>query len=66
MIVENDFIVVVTEQINYGSLATGLASCKKLDDNDALFLCKYLLTGYMEVVRTGIDWHGTMSDIEIT
>ena len=60
---ENDFMVVVTEQISYGTVASGLVNCKKFDDNDALFICKYLLTGYMDVLRAGVEWYGTLNDI---
>ena len=53
----------ITEQVNYGTVASGLANCKKLDENDALYIAKYLLTGYADVLRSGNEWNGTTNDI---
>lgn len=55
----------ITEQVNYGTVASGLANCKKLDENDALYIAKYLLTGYADILRSGNEWNGTTNDIEV-
>ena len=44
----------MSEQVIYGTVANGLVNCKKFDDSDAVFVCKYLLTGYMDIARAGI------------
>lgn len=63
IISEKNFLIVVTEQIIYGTVANGLINCKKFDETDAVFICKYLLTGYMDIARAGIEWYGTTNDI---
>lgn len=54
IIIEKNYLVVVTEQVIYGTVANGLINCRKFDETDAVFVCKYLLTGYMDVARAGI------------
>ena len=34
--------IVVTEQVTFGTVANGLINCKKFDETDAVFVCKYL------------------------
>ena len=65
IISETSFLVVVTEQVTYGTLEAALIQCKKLDENDACFMAKYLLTGFVDAARNGVDWYGTLKDIEI-
>lgn len=54
IITEKNYIVVVTEQVIYGTIANGLINCRKLDETDSVFVSKYLLTGYMDIARAGI------------
>ena len=37
-----------------------------MNDSDSIYIGKYLLTGYMELLRSGTDWKGTVKDVEIT
>lgn len=54
IIIEKNYLIVVSEQVIYGTVASGLINCKKFDETDAVFVCKYLLTGYMDIARAGI------------
>lgn len=43
-----------------------MQKCKKLDDFDAIFLAKIILSSHVELLRAGFDWFGTEEDIEFT
>ncbi len=66
IIVEGGQMAVVQEQVTYGTLDRLLGACKRFDDFDALFITKYLLNGQIDLLRTGVDWFGTINDIEVT
>jgi hypothetical protein len=65
VISQGSSVAVVTEQVTFGTLEMALNQCRKLDESDALYVAKYLLTGYMEAARNGADWYGTVNDVEI-
>ena len=53
----------MTEKVAFANMGQNLKRYKKFDDQDGLFMCKYLLQGHMEALRNGIQWFGTLEDI---
>ncbi len=41
----------VTEEVVYGNFKEALEKCKYLEENDAIFMSKMLLTGHMDLLR---------------
>lgn len=52
-------IFLATEKVIFSNLKSALQKCKKVDDFDAIFLYKMILTVHMELLRAGFDWFGT-------
>ncbi len=61
-----DGLFVTTEQVTYSNMKNALAKCKKLDDFDAVFLSKIILSTHADLLRAGLEWFGTEEDIEFT
>ena len=59
-------MIIVQENCEYGALKKALAKCKRLDDDDSIFVGKILLNGHIDLLRQGINWFGDENDIEIT
>ena len=62
----SDALFIATEQVTFGSLRTAMAKCRKLDDFDAVFLSKVILSVHVELLRAGFSWFGSEEDIEFT
>jgi hypothetical protein len=43
-----------------------LKKVKRFEDEDALYVCKQLLNGHIDMLRTGLCWSGTEADIDVT
>ena len=56
-------MVIVQENCEYGTLKKALARCKRLDDDDSIFVGKILLNGHIDLLRQGINWFGDENDI---
>jgi hypothetical protein len=52
-------VFLTTEQATYNNLRFALEKCKKLDDSDAIFMSKILLSSHVELLRVGVHWFGT-------
>ena len=59
-------LFMATERVTFSTLKTALNKCKKLDDYDAIFLCKVILGVHVDLLRAGFNWFGTEDDIEFT
>ena len=59
-------MVIIQEKCQYGTLKKALAKCKRLDDDDSIFISKMLLNGHIDLLRQGVNWFGDENDIEIT
>lgn len=59
-------LCVATEQATFSTLRHALEKCQKLDDADAIFMCKLILSAHVDLLRGGISWFGTEDDIEFT
>lgn len=57
---------IAQEQANICNLGQALAKCRKLDDNDSIFIAKLLLNAHVDLLRSDFHWFGTEEDIEIT
>jgi hypothetical protein len=57
-------LIVVTEPILYSNLKSALKNCNYLDEPDAIFLTKQILSGYVDLLRADTNWFGTEEDIE--
>lgn len=66
IIVEGIQMALIQEQVSFGTLDKVLANCKRFDDFDAVFIVKYLLNGQIDLLRAGVDWFGTINDMEVT
>ena len=66
IIVQGTTLAIIQEQVIYGTLDKVLATCKRFDDFDALYLIKYFLNALIDLLRTGLDWFGTISDVDVT
>ena len=55
-----------TELVTYSTLRNALQKYRKLDDADAIFIGKMLLTAHVELMKSGFNWFGTEEDIEFT
>ena len=55
--------MVVQEAVPYGTLAQALASCNRLEDDDALSLIKQMLNAHIDLLRVGVVWNGNEQDI---
>ena len=63
---ETNQLLVIQEPAPYGTLANALSRTKRLEDEDALNISKQLLNGHIDMLRTGLCWTGTESDIDVT
>ena len=59
-------MVIVQEFVDYGTLKRALAKCKRLNDDDSVFLTKMILNGHIDMLRAGVTWFGDEGDIEFT
>ena len=59
-------MVIIQEKCQYGTLKKALGKCKRLDDDDSIFISKMLLNGHIDLLRQGVNWFGDENDIEIT
>lgn len=50
---------VSTEQVTFSNLKFALAKCQKLDDSDAVFMSRVLLSAHVDLLRAGLTWFGT-------
>lgn len=61
-----DRAVFITEDAPYGTLGNAMSRCRRLEDNDALFVAKSMLNGHIDMLRNGGQWSGGYNDIEVT
>lgn len=59
----SEVLFIATEQVTFSNLKNALSKCKKLDDSDAVFLSKVLLSTHVDLLRAGFNWFGTEEDI---
>lgn len=59
-------LLLITEQITFGSLKKALSVCQRLDENDSIFLARAMLNGHVEILRADSTWFGNEEDIEFT
>jgi hypothetical protein len=51
-------LILVQESTPYGTLKNALNKCKRLDDDDSVFLAKMMLNGHIDLLRQGVTWFG--------
>lgn len=51
-------LVLVQEFTPYGTLRKALSKCKRLDDDDSVYLSKMILNGHIDLLRSGVNWFG--------
>lgn len=51
-------MVIVQEKCEYGTLKKALTKCKRLDDDDSIFMSKLILNGHIDCLRQGLNWFG--------
>lgn len=59
-------MVIVQEHVPYGTLKKALAKCRRLDDDDSVYISKMILNGHIDLLRSGISWFGDENDIEFS
>lgn len=66
LVSDQSSMLVITEQVTYGTLKRGLSVCEHLDENDSVFIARVLLNGHVDLLREDSNWFGTEEDIEFT
>lgn len=66
VVADQSTVLVITEQVTFGTLKKALASCERLDENDSIFVARALLNGHVDMLRSDSNWFGTEDDIEFT
>ena len=61
--IEQSSVLLITEQVTYGTLKKAMAVCEHLDENDSSFIGRALLNGHVEMLREDCNWFGTEDDI---
>lgn len=49
--IEQSSILVVTEQVTFGTLKKALRTCEHLDENDSVFIARMMLNGHVDMLR---------------
>ena len=56
-------LFLTTEPVTYSTLKKAIAKYKKLDDLEAIFMSKVILSIHVDMLRAGLNWFGTEDDI---
>jgi serine/threonine protein kinase len=59
LLVEQQFLAIVTEPVLFGNFKKALEKCKYLDEPDAIFVAKQILNGHIDLMRADSNWFGT-------
>lgn len=49
----------ITEPVFYGNFKKALEKSKYLDEPDAIFIAKQMLSGHVDTLRSDLNWFGT-------
>jgi len=56
-------LFLTTEAVTYYTLKKAISKYKKLDDLEAIFISKVILSIHVDMLRAGLNWFGTENDI---